>query len=247
MASLEAIFVCEADSTCRNILTAMNKRLLLLVQVPAVLAIIAWVPGNWNKLAALLALWVLTFRKLSKTEAIFVLGVCLFFTVMNAASLSQGIFAFTFPDLLGMPVYELFMWGFYLLHLKRLLDGPAPKSNQAVVWTLALLYAAAFAAIPDAKVLLVVTSALLLIGLALYHEPLDLAYTGYLILLGAAIEYTGVYSGQWSYPGNPVGGVPFWFITMWGGVGLFLRRLILPILARNEQTIKKDLATPLSP
>lgn len=225
----------------------MNKIYLLLAQVPTTLAIIAWVPGNWEKLAAFFVLWAMTFQTLSKTEAIFVLSVCVFFTLMNAASLSQGIFAFTTPDVLGMPVYELFMWGFYLLHLKRLLNGPAPKSNRAVVWTLALLYAAAFAAIPDATVLLAVTSTLLLIGLALYHEPLDLAYTGYLILLGAAVEYTGVYSGQWSYPDNPMGGVPFWFITLWGGVGLFLRRLILPILARHEQTIKKDLATPLSP
>src|SRR3990167_6273904 len=109
----------------------MNKRLLLLVQVPAVLAIIAWVPGNWSQLAALLVLWGITFQKLSKTEVLFVLGACLFFTAMNAASLSQGIFSFTFPDLLGMPVYELFMWGFYLLHLKRLLNGPAPKNNRA--------------------------------------------------------------------------------------------------------------------
>lgn len=210
--------------------------LMLLVQIPITLSIIAWVPGNWAKLAALLVLWGLTFRKLSKAEVWFYFGVCIFFTVMNAASLKQGIFAFASPDLLGMPVYELFMWGFYLLHLKRVLGGLAPQSKRLVVWTLALLYAAAFAAIADAHVLLAVTAGLLLIGLALYHEPLDLAYTGYLILIGAAIEYTGVLSGQWHYPGNPVGGVPLWFITMWGGVGLFMRRLILPILARHEES-----------
>ncbi len=213
----------------------MDKLLPLLLQIPAALAIIAWVPGNLGKLAAFLVLWAVTFRKLSRPEAIFYLAVCVFFTVMNAASLKQGIFAFTAPDVLGMPVYELFMWGFYLLHLKRVLGGPAPSSKRAVVWVLALLYAAAFTAIPDANVLLTVTSALLLVGLFLFHEPLDLAYTGYLILLGAAIEYTGVYSGQWHYPGDPLGGVPFWFITLWGGVGLFLRRLILPILARYEK------------
>lgn len=212
----------------------MPTQLLLLLQVPVVLAIIAWVPGNTGKLAALLVLWVATFRKPSKQEAIFFLLVCVFFTAMNAASLKQGIFAFTFPDIWGMPVYELFMWGFYLLHLHRLLGGPAPHSNPFVVWGLALMYAAAFAAIADGDVLLVVTGALLLVGLVLFHEPMDLAYTGYLILLGAAIEYTGVHSGQWHYPGNPIGGVPFWFITMWGGVGLFQRRLILPMLRRNE-------------
>jgi hypothetical protein len=153
---------------------------------------------------------------------------------MNAASLKQGIFAFSAPDLLGMPVYELLMWGFYLLHTRRMLDGPAPQGRRATVWVLALLYAAAFATIHDGNVLLLVTGVLLAVSLLLFHERLDLAYTGYLIAFGAAIEYTGVLSGQWHYPGNPLGGVPLWFITLWGGVGLFLRRLVVPILARHE-------------
>lgn len=210
----------------------MPKRLLLLLQVPATLAILAWVPGNVAKLLAFLMLWALTFRRVSRQEAIFFFLVCVFFTAMNAASLKQGIFAFTEPDIWGMPVYELLMWGFYLLHLQRLLEGAAPQGGHVLAGVLAVMYAAAFAAIPDGDVLLAVTGVLLLLGLAFFHEPMDLAYTGYLILLGAAIEYTGVYSGQWHYPGHPVGGVPFWFITLWGGVGLFQRRLVLPVLAR---------------
>jgi hypothetical protein len=80
------------------------------------------------------------------------------------------------------------MWGGYLLHLKRLFEGPAPESNRTIVWALAFLYAASFASIPDANTLLAITSALLLVALLLFHEPLDLAYTGYLILLGALVE-----------------------------------------------------------
>ena len=213
----------------------MDKRLiLLLAQVPATLTIIALVPSNLGKLVAMFSLWAVTFQRLSKKETIFFVSVCAFFTAMNAAALQQGIFVFTRPDILRMPVYEMFMWGGYLLHLIRLLEGPAPESNRALVWTLALLYAAAFAAIPDANTLLVATGALLLVSLFFFHEPLDLAYTGYLILLGALVEYTGVYSNEWHYPGNPAGGVPMWFITLWGGVGLFSRRLVLPILRRNE-------------
>lgn len=163
-------------------------------------------------------------------------GACSFFTVMNALSLRQGIFAFTNPDVMGMPVYELFMWGFYLLHVKRLLDGPAPISLPTgawQAWILALLYAGAFATISDPGKLLVVTGTLLLIGLILFHERLDLAYVVYMVFLGAAFEYTGVLSGQWTYPGNPLGGVPLWFVTLWGGVGLFLRRLVLPLLSQR--------------
>ena len=213
----------------------MKNRYLLLLQIPVALLIIAFVPTNLGKLAAFLVLWAITFKRLTKPEALFYIGVCVFFTAMNAASLKQGIFRFAEPDILGMPWYELFMWGFYLVHLKRVLGGPAPEGKRAVVWTLALLYAAAFGAIPDARILMAVTGTLLIVGLVLFHEPLDLAYTGYLIALGAAFEYTGVHSGQWSYPGDPPGGVPIWFITLWGGVGLFTRRLILPILARYEK------------
>lgn len=213
--------------------TAMYRLLPLLLQIPATLAIIAWMPGNLTKLVALFVLWAITFRKLSEEEAIFCIGVCAFFTAMNVMSLRQGIFVFTTPDVWGMPVYELFMWGFYLLHIKRVLDGPVPEGKRAIVWGLALLYALAFASISDAQTLLSVTATLLAIALLLFHESMDLAYTGYLIILGAAIEYTGVHSGQWAYPGEPPGGVPFWFITLWGGVGLFMRRLILPMFNKK--------------
>jgi len=212
----------------------MLNRARLLLQIPFTLAILAWVPGNSLKLLALLALWLVTFWRLQRTEILFYGIVCVFFTGMNAASLKQGIFAFSDPDVLKMPVYELFMWGFYVLHARRVLNGPAPQGSRAVVWALALCYSAAFASIMNGQVLLMVTGGLLALGLVLFHEPYDFAYAGYLVLLGAAVEFTGVYSGQWSYPGHPPGGVPLWFITLWGGVGLFLRRLVLPILVRYE-------------
>lgn len=198
------------------------------------MAILALVPTNPGKLVAFVLVWALTFGRLSKAEAVFFAVACVFFTAMNAASLAQGIFAFTAPDFLGMPVYEVLMWGFYLLHTRRVLGGAAPTDRRAAAWTLALLYSAAFATIHDGNVLLAVTGVLLGLGLVLFHEREDLAYAGYMVLLGAAIEYTGVLSGQWAYPGDPPGGVPLWFVTLWGGVGLFLRRLVLPVLARFE-------------
>ena len=78
--------------------------LLLLLQVPLVMAILAFVPTNLGKLGALLVLWALSFGRLTRVEAVFFAVVCVFFTGMNAASLAQGIFAFTEPDLLRMPV-----------------------------------------------------------------------------------------------------------------------------------------------
>lgn len=211
-----------------------SSRPMLVLQLLATLLILAFVPTNLGKAAACLLVWALTFWPLSRPELALYAGVCVFFTVMNALSLRQGIFAFNHPDVLLMPFYELFMWGFYILHTRRVVGGAAPKGREKIVWTLAILYSIAFSAIPDQTVLFAVTALLLVVALGFFHERLDLAYVGYMILLGAAFEYTGVLAGEWHYPGNPVGGVPPWFATLWGGVGLFLRRLVLPIVERFE-------------
>ena len=207
-------------------------RSLLLIQLLATLAILAFVPTNSAKLLGLLAVWLLTFGKLKVPELILYISACAFFTIMNILSLKQGIFAFSQPDVLGMPIYEFFMWGYYLLHTIRMVGGCAPTGNKATSWVLAVLFAITFSAISDPQILLLTSALLLGVALVFFHEPLDLTYLGYMVFLGAAIEYSGVWSGQWHYPGNPPGGVPLWFITLWGGVGLFLRRLVAPILSR---------------
>ncbi len=208
----------------------------LVSQLALTLLVIAFLPGNLLKLAVLLALWLISFRRFSRPEIVLFLVASVFFTVMNTLSLQQGIFYFTHPDVFGMPYYELVMWGFYLLHTRRMVGGRAPEQVTWPVWVLALLYALAFGSIPDQTMLLIITAMLLVVGLILFHERDDLAYTGYMILLGAAIEYTGVSSAQWGYPGDPLGGVPLWFITLWGGVGLLLRRLVLPFVQFYEDS-----------
>jgi hypothetical protein len=223
-----------------NALSPVHRRAVLAVQLLGTLGILAFVPTNLGKLGCLLVLWAVTFDRLTRAEMILYLAVCAFFTVMNLASLRQGIFSFTHPDVLHMPAYEFFMWGFYLLHTLRMLRGPSPEDRQPAVWVLATLYAGSFAAISDPELLLLVTAILLVIGIALFHERFDVAYVCYMIVVGAAIEYTGVLSGQWHYPGAPPGGVPLWFVTLWGGVGLFLRRLVLPVLSHADPSVAKE-------
>lgn len=226
----------ESEQPRDDVAPGTMERALLVAQLLGTLAIIALLPGNVAKAGALLAWWAVTFRRIEFKEVVLVVGVCCFFTVMNAMSLAQGIFSFTEPDILGMPVYELFMWGFYILHTKRLL-GDAPPAPSRVAWGLALAYSAAFAGIKDATTLLLVTGTLLAIAVYLFHTRRDLAFLGYMVLLGALMEYTGVGSGQWTYPGAPLGGVPPWFVTLWGGVGLFFHRLILPLLAPRPRPV----------
>lgn len=215
----------------RTLGNLLNYKLTLAIQVAGTLAVIAWIPGNIAKTAVLLAWWILTFRLPSRREIAMYCVACAFFAAMDVASLRQGIFSFTEPDLLGLPAYEYFMWGFYLLHTKHFIEGHASRPKR-MDWVLVVLFIIAFGTIHQQIVLLIATGALFLAWIALAHEPQDLAYAGYMVLLGAAVEYTGVWSGQWAYPGNPPGGVPLWFISLWGGVGMALGRLLLPIVGR---------------
>jgi hypothetical protein len=201
-----------------------------LVLALTTIAILGWVPGNPVKLFALLLIWGLGLSPIEWSELVAFLAVNLVFILMNSAALQRGTFAFANPDVLGMPAYEFFMWGFYTLHTIRLLGSPPADHRWVAALAAAVIFAIPFATIADAG-LLTVSSAGVLVGcLVLFHQWEDFAYVGYMALLGSAIEYTGVLTGQWHYPAQPYGGVPLWFLPMWGGVGLFTRRLVLPLL-----------------
>lgn len=122
------------------------------------------------------------------------------------------------------------MWGFYVLHCLRFLGGTAPRTSRLGAVALAVLFAVPFVTLSHPWLLLMASGSALMVALGFFHDRHDLAYLGYMVVLGALIEYCGVWSGQWAYPGDPVGGVPLWFATMWGGIGLFTRRLILPLV-----------------
>ncbi len=203
------------------------------------------------KVVVLLGWWRLSFGPVTKRESVLYVSLCAFFTLMNYQSLRNGIFAFSEPAFLNMPWYEFLMWGFYALHTKRILKVRHAERPTAGIWLLALGYAAAFVLVSNPQVLLVVTTALLLFGLCRYPAPGIWTYTGYMILLGAAVEYAGVWAGEWFYPSPPPGGVPFWFVTLWGGVGFFWFRLVLPLAypkgcSSKEQAMKPTLSECVS-
>lgn len=212
----------------------------LLLQPWVSVALLALPVANWIKCPLLLLFWWWSFGPTRRSERwLFVLS-CLLFTLMNAMALRQGIFAFAAPDLLGLPWYELFMWGFYLLHARRLLGRERSAPPQALSWLLMGLFALCFATLTDPFWLLVATAALLTIAWLFDRDPLAWRHAGYLVLLGALFEYVGVWSGQWHYPGPPWGGVPFWFITMWGGIGFFAQRVAWHYLCRLDS--REDVA-----
>lgn len=217
---------------------SLTTRILTLSQVPLTLAILCFVSGSWQILLALLVVWAITFRKLSLEEMGLCLFAGLFFAIMNYMALTKNLFAFSNPDLIKMPVYEFVMWPFYVLHTKRLFGGSQAPLPERKIYILLGLYILAFIVCSHSWGLLLLTGALLTAGLILHHEQKDLFYTFYMIILGALIEYTGVYQDHWSYPGNIPGGVPFWFITLWGGTGYFLHRAALPLIDRAARQAK---------
>jgi len=224
----EASKLVSADMRNRSVLVSTRTRLVL--QVLGSIAILAWIPGNAAKLTALILVWVIGFGRISRRELVLMIGVNLLFLVMNVGALNKGAFRFSDPDALGMPTYEFVMWGFYTLNTIRFLGGEAPQGRRWLALVLAMAFALPFSVVRDTGSLTLLSSAVLAIALALYHEPMDLAYLAYMVIMGALVEYAGVWTGQWSYPGNPPGGVPFWFVTMWGGVGVFTRRLLSPLM-----------------
>jgi hypothetical protein len=212
--------------------SAFDVRLILLTsQLVATLMVLALVAGNVNKLIGFAVVWSVTFRWFSLRELLWYLGACTLFSIMDIMSVRQGVFGFSQPDLAGLPVWEFFMWGFLVLHILRMLNGPVPKSNLRLVLPLTIVFALPFSTIADPTLLLAGSGGALALALFFFHERWDWIYVGYALVLGVMFEYVGVWSGQWVYPGNVPGGVPIWFMTMWGGIGLFTRRLVLPTMS----------------
>ncbi|HZU87707.1 MAG TPA: hypothetical protein VE993_00475 [Stellaceae bacterium] len=217
------------DGAAGRLSFAQRECAVLLLQLLATVAVIGWMPGNFAKLAALLIVWAIGFHRLSSADLALMAAVDAIFIAADRGALRHHVFWFRHPDLMGLPVYEYLMWGFYALHTIRLVGGRCPRFRLFPTLPLTALFAAAFALIGDANLLLLASAAVLAAALLLHHEREDLIYAGYMIAVGALIEYVGTGTGQWSYPGAPYGGVPAWFVTMWGGVGLFTRRLLLPL------------------
>ena len=65
-------------------------------------------------------------------------GVNVLFSLMDLGALHSGVFRFRHPDLLGLPIYEFFMWGFYTLNALRFV-GRMPETPRL---TLSLVLAA---------------------------------------------------------------------------------------------------------
>src|SRR6202030_138984 len=100
------------------------------------LLVLSAVPSNGIKTLLLGLLWYATFGRLTRREWIAFGACCLLFTAMDIGSTRHGVFTFLHPTAGGLPLYEFFMWGFFVLHAMRMLGGPPPlRTHPALVYT----------------------------------------------------------------------------------------------------------------
>lgn len=208
----------------------VKNRVISLIALAFTLCIIHIVPSSLAILIILLAFWILIFQPWSRADTVMFVLASVFFLGQNYAVLRTGGFTFRFKDILLMPYYEPFMWGFYFLHMKRFVSEPQdalPVTLQGFFGL--LLTAVAFSVFgKDASRLFLATLASTAILLIMFHDFYDLYYAAYALALGFVIELFGVSSGLWSYPAPDFLGIPYWFATMWLSVGILGRRFLIP-------------------
>ena len=114
------------------------------LQFVGTVLILVFVPGAVLKTLSFLAWWGLTLGRLTRGEAVLYLVSCVLFTAMDIMAVHQGIFAFSDPDFAGLPIWEVFLWGFYVIHAVRALRLGVPGGSIIVPAILTALFAAVF-------------------------------------------------------------------------------------------------------
>jgi hypothetical protein len=207
-----------------------NEKLRVLFALACTLAVLYWIPYSLLDLIVLLLLWSILFHPWQPGEVFSFAIAALFFLVQNYVCLKAGIFEFKSKDMLLMPYYEPFLWGFYFTALKRFVSGTGKglrfekKSILAVAVT--SLAFSLFSTGPSLLTATILSTALLF---ALFHTRVDIHYAACALVLGFIVELFGVFTGLWSYPAPDFLGIPYWFATMWISVGLLGCRFLIPL------------------
>ena len=198
------------------------------LQLPATLLIVFFIPSNLARLLLLCIAWLCLFWPLHKKELIAFLVINIIFTINNHMAIQNGIFQFAEPDLFLLPYFEFVMWGFYLIHSHRVVKPKWPQSWKAGPIILTVLFSMCFSLSPNQDILLYSSSTVILLSTAIYRNKNAIQLGLYMIVLGALIEYFGVYFQLWNYPKPYPGGVAFWFATLWYGVGFYYYFILGP-------------------
>jgi hypothetical protein len=216
-----------ATSTAR--VTPDEKARVLLV-LASTLLIVLFAPSSLAVLLILLPFWWIVFRPWQLGELYSFVIATIFFLIQNYVCLKAGIFEFRHKDILLMPYYEPFMWGFYFTALKRFIAGSRKSPAFEMKSLIGLLATSiAFSLFSKTSLFFAATIVSTLLLFVLFHRKLDIAYAVSALLLGFVVELFGVFSGLWSYPAPDFLRMPYWFSTMWISVGLLGGRFLMPL------------------
>lgn len=187
-------------------------------------AITITLQNNFLILSLLLLVWAVPYRYYKKTDILFFGFGTISFLILDTVVVKNDVFHFSRPDFFGLPAYEPFLWGFYLVTINKI--GAAkeeliPHRGPCIVMILVML--STFLIFKTNLYLFLTQAFILAVTFLFWHKKSDISYTLIAIALGAIVEYSNVVAGNWFYPG---GGVPIWFLTFWAAVGLLDNRLL---------------------
>jgi hypothetical protein len=216
------------------------EKLRVLLALPCTLSVIFFVPQSILVWIILSVFWWAVFRPWQVDEVILFAIAALFFLIQNYVCLRAHIFEFRVKDILLMPIYEPFLWGFYFMTLKRLISGkgnrnfdPDPRDvreipeRKSVIGL--LVTSIAFSVFSRTPWFFPATMLSTLFLFMMFHTRRDFYYAGCSLLLGFIVELFGVSAGFWSYPVSDFVGIPLWFAPMWISVGLLGFRFLIPL------------------
>jgi hypothetical protein len=209
-----------------------NQKILSVLALLVTLAVLRSVDRSLFAAAVLLPLWFIIYRPWSRVEIASFTIATVFMLIQDYSMGKSGGSSFKQQDVLLMPWYEPFLWGFYYINMKRFIgEGDnTPVLDKRSLFGL-LVTALVFPLFSRSSGLLLLTTigstAILFI---MFHDLLDLYFAAYALGLGFVVELFGVSSGLWSYPPQPdFMGIPYWCATMWLSAGILGRRFLFPL------------------
>ena len=201
----------------------------ILLSIAGTYAVLGSGLGTGWQTVLFLVVWGTTMLPLSRKEWIAFILVNLNFVVMDIQAFHKGFFVFNDPDWMGLPVWELFPWGYFAVLLIRLF--PSDSKMPWHLLPLAMAFSLCFSLIQNQDWLIRASFAVLACMILLLGKR-SLPIVAFAFFYGGMFETIGTGTDQWSYPQpNQLLGFPLWGISMWVGTGLIIACILNPLLS----------------
>lgn len=207
-------------------MTAYKMPIVYLIHHFLVIAMMIMPLDASIKMVGILLSFYFIYGAFTKEEVYLFVGVNIFFTFMNYMSIINGIFVFSHPNLIGLPWYEFFMWGIYVIHLKRITEIFFKKEFTSypigmVDFICVGLVITVFSICKDKSSVTFLPLIINIFYLISKKSKLLVSNYLYFIAIGGILELVGTNGGQWSYPQPDFFGVPFWYVNVFGSFALY--------------------------